>query len=147
MKALCILALAVVLAQSTPKYDPRRDAEKDIREATALAKKTGRNVLLEVGGEWCSWCHILDKYFEDHRDLLALRERNFVTVKVNWSQENENKKVLSKYPEIQGYPHLFVLDADGKLLKSQRTGPLEEGKSYNLGRFAAFLNEWAPKKN
>jgi len=128
------------------KYDPTRNGEKDIAAAVAEAQRTGRNVLLEVGGEWCSWCHILDKYFVDNPRLTELRDRNYVTVKINFSPENLNKPLLSQYPEIPGYPHLFVLDASGKLLKSQGTSAIEEGKSYNLGRFTDFLNKWAPAK-
>jgi thioredoxin-related protein len=128
------------------KYDPKRDAALDIVEAAAEAKRTNKRVLVEVGGEWCIWCHHMDDFFEQNPALLELREKNFVMVKVNFSDENKNEQVLSRYPEIQGYPHLFVLDGDGKLLHSQDTGELEEGKSYNLARFTAFLEEWAPEK-
>lgn len=65
-------------------------------------------------------------------------------VKVNWSPENENRDVLSRYPTIQGYPHLFVLDNDGKILYSEDTSNLEAAKSYNLKKFSAFLLDWAP---
>jgi thiol:disulfide interchange protein len=126
------------------RYDPARDAQKDVDGAVAEAKRTGKRVLVEVGGEWCSWCHTMDRFFQEHPDLLTLRERNFVMVKVNYSKENENQKLLSKYPRIPGYPHLFVLDRNGKLLHSQDTSALEEGKSYNLERFLAFLRQWAP---
>lgn len=60
------------LAQSpyTPvtKYDPKRDAARDINDAVAEAKRTNRRILLEVGGEWCSWCHTLDEFFDKHPD-------------------------------------------------------------------------------
>lgn len=126
------------------KYDPARNAEQDINAALREASRTGKHVLLEVGGEWCIWCHILDAFFEKNPALLALREKNFIMLKVNFSEENQNEQVLSRYPAITGYPHIFVLDAKGKLLRSQDTGQLEEGKSYNLARFTAFLKEWAP---
>src|ERR1700730_7647113 len=116
------------------KYDPNRDAAEDIQDAIKEAQHTNRRILLEVGGEWCSWCHTLDRFFEAHPDLLLLRDKNFVTVKINFSQENENKEVLSRYGAISGYPHIFVLDSDGKLLQSQGTGVLESGKSYDLER-------------
>lgn len=70
------------------KYDPQRNADQDIRDAIAEAKLTNRRILLEVGGEWCSWCHILDNYFAAHSDLVALRDKNFVTLKINFSEEN-----------------------------------------------------------
>lgn len=124
-------------------YDPHSNAAKDIQDAVAEARRTGKRVLLEVGGEWCVWCHRMDRYFEENPKLLELRERNFITVKINFSPANENKKVLSAYPEIQGYPHIFVLDTDGKFLHSQNTGDLESDKSYDLERFIAFLKKWA----
>jgi len=146
--AVISLIIALALGQYVPvtKYDSSRNGERDIAEALAEAERTGRNVLLEVGGEWCSWCHILDKYFVDNPKLTELRDRNYVTVKINFSPENLNQALLSKYPRIQGYPHLIVLDASGKLVKSQGTSELEEGKSYNMIRFAAFLNRFAPSR-
>jgi hypothetical protein len=86
----------------------------------------------------------MDAYFEQQPALLAARERSYVTVKINVSEENENKKFLSRYPKVPGYPHIFVLDADGTLLHSQGTAELESGKSYDLDRFSAFLTKWAP---
>ena len=129
--------------RAAPKYDPKRDPEKDIQDAIAEADRTGKRILLEVGGEWCSWCHIMDRYFEQNPTLLEFREKSFVMVKVNFSRENENKKLLSRYPDIPGYPHIFVLDTDGKLLHSQDTSKLESGKSYDLDKFWSFLKKWA----
>ena len=145
---LTLLLTASASAQSpyTPvtKYDPKRDAARDIDDAVAEAKRTNRRILLEVGGEWCVWCHILDEYFDKHPDLTALRDKNFVTVKINFSEENSNKEVLARYGPINGYPHIFVLDSDGKFLHSQGTGVLESGKSYDLEKMNNFLTQWAP---
>jgi len=125
------------------KYDPKRDAARDVQAAIAEARRSGKRILLEVGGEWCVWCHRMDRYFEENAKLLELREKHFITVKINFSPENENKKLLSAYPEIPGYPHIFVHDTDGKLLHSQNTGELETGKSYDLEKFIAFLQRWS----
>ncbi|MGZ5437345.1 MAG: thioredoxin family protein [Pyrinomonadaceae bacterium] len=126
------------------KYDPKRDAARDIDDAVAEAKRTNRRILLEVGGEWCSWCHILDEFFDKHADLTAMRDKNFVIVKINFSEENPNKEVLSRYGEINGYPHIFVLASDGKLLHSQDTAVFEEGRGYVLERLTTFLTHWSP---
>jgi thioredoxin-related protein len=126
------------------KYDPKRDAAGDIQDAIKEAQIRHKRILLEVGGDWCSWCHTLDNFFATHPELLQLRDKNFVTVKINFSEENENKEVLSRYGDIPGYPHIFVLDSDGKLLLSKNTSALESGKSYDLQRLTAFLKEWAP---
>ena len=145
---LTVFTTQTVAAQSpyTPvaKYDPKRDAARDIDDAVAEAKRTNRRILLEVGGEWCSWCHTLDEFFDNHADLTALRDKNFVTVKINFSDENPNKEVLSRYGEINGYPHIFVLGSDGKLLHSQDTAVFEQGSGYVLERLTTFLTQWAP---
>lgn len=128
-------------------FDPTRDAAKDLQEGVAEAARTGRRVLVDVGGNWCGWCHEMERFIEAHADLKALRDKNYVTVKVNFSPENENAALLSKYPRIKGYPHLFVLDNDGALLHSEDTSLLEDGKSsYVLEKFTAFLQQWAPSR-
>ena len=144
-----LLIAALLLGQYTPvaKYDPGRSAEQDLRNAVAEAQRTGKRILLEVGGEWCSWCHIMDKFFDQNPNLTKLRDTNYVTVKINFSKENENGKFLGQYPKIPGYPHLFVLESNGKLLHSQFTGDLEQGQSYNLQKFTKFLEAWVTKPN
>jgi thioredoxin-related protein len=144
MKILLALLLAAQAGAAIPKYDPRRNADQDVKNAIVEAQKGGKRILLEVGGEWCTWCHILDKYFRDNPTLLASRDRRYVTVKVNYSPENENKALLSRYPAVPAYPHFFVLDKDGKVLNSQATYLLEDGQTYSLAKFTAFLDKWAP---
>jgi thiol:disulfide interchange protein len=128
------------------RFDPARDAAADIRNALTEARRSGRRVLLEVGGEWCIWCRRLDTLFTSHADLAKYREAHFVVVKVNWSKENKNEEVLSRYPPVRGYPHLFVLENDGTLLRSQETGELEKGKGHDPEKVMAFLRAWAPKE-
>lgn len=125
-------------------FDPKRDPASDLEMAKVEAQRGGKRILLDVGGEWCSWCHILDKLVEEDGEIRSFRDANFVWMKVNYSEENENKAFLSAYPAIKGYPHLFVLDADGNLLHSQFTGDLEKGKGYDRKKFFTFLKDWAP---
>lgn len=129
------------------KYDPARNADKDLRDAIIEAQRTGRRILLEVGGDWCKWCHILDRFFAEHPDVVKLREAGFLMVKINFSEENLNKEFLDRFPPVAGYPHFFVLESSGKLLHSQDTGKLEEGEGYNLKKFSSFLEEWSPARH
>jgi thiol:disulfide interchange protein len=131
-------------AATAGPFDPTRDSVKELQQATAEASKSGKRILLDVGGNWCVWCWEMEKFVEEHKELRQLRDRNFVVVMVNYSSENENKALLSRYPQINSYPHLFVLDSDSKLLHSQDTSELELGESYDLEKYTAFLTEWAP---
>ena len=135
-----IAAVAALNAQ----FDPARNPVADLETAKVEAQRGGKRIILDVGGEWCSWCHLLDAFMEGDSEIRRFRDGNYVWMKVNFSEENENTAFLSGYPEIKGYPHLFVLDAEGKLLHSQFTGDLEKGKGYDREKFFAFLKQWAP---
>jgi thioredoxin-related protein len=125
------------------KFDPKRDPAKDLTEAVKAAKKQNKRILLDVGGEWCGWCHKLDKLFATNLEAGKILKEKYVVVKVNFSPENENVAFLSKYPKINGYPHLFVLERDGKLLHSQDTGLLETGPEHDAAKVIPFLKKWA----
>lgn len=132
------------------KFDPTRDAKKDIENAIIESKKNNKRILLDVGGEWCSWCHRLDSLFIKNNHLKEYLYKHYVVVKINVSKENENKEVLSNYPKVVGYPHLFILDTDGKLLHSQNTEALEYSKDkpikgYDKEKVFAFLKKWTLK--
>jgi thiol:disulfide interchange protein len=144
---LSLLALAgIAHAGAFPdRFDPARDAAADVAQAVATAKAEGKRVIVDVGGEWCTWCHILDRFIAGNADVGALIERNYVWVKVNYSKENRNEALLSRWPKIGGYPHLFVLDANGELVHSQDTSVLEAGRGYDKSRVMAFLTRFAPK--
>jgi thiol:disulfide interchange protein len=142
---LCALAASEVF--SLPQdFDPVRNPAQDLEVALRIARAAGRNVLVDVGGEWCSWCHILDRFFTTHPELKHLRDANFIWLKVNWSKENKNEAFLRRWPAIAGYPHFFVLDGNGRLLHSQDTAVLETTKDYDPVAMRAFLVKWAPSK-
>ncbi len=136
-----IAAVAALNAQ----FDPARDPAADLETAKVEAQRGGKRILLDVGGEWCSWCHLLDAFMDGDSEIRRFRDAHYVWMKVNFSEENENAEFLKQFPEIKAYPHLFVLDAQGKLLHSQFTGDLEKGKGYDRAKFFRFLQDWAPE--
>ena len=72
------------------EYDPARDPFVDLEQAVAEAGKTNKHILLEVGGEWCSWCHILDDYLQEKTEVANVLQQNYVVIKVNFGEENFN---------------------------------------------------------
>ena len=39
-------------------YNPTADAQTEIQKAVAQAKAEGKNVFIQVGGNWCPWMSI-----------------------------------------------------------------------------------------
>lgn len=142
-------ASAASIAALNGQFDPARDPSVDLKAAIVHAQRDGKRIILDVGGEWCPWCHLMDRFIEGDDAIRAYRDDHYIWMKVNYSDDNDNAAFLADYPKVKGYPHLFVLDSDGKLLHSQFTGELElgkeQGKGYNRGKFLAFLKQWAEK--
>jgi thiol:disulfide interchange protein len=129
-------------------YDGSRDPAKDLQAAIAEATRTKRRILLEVGGDWCMYCNIMDTTFQTHPQLRKVRDTYYVSVKVNYSKDSPNDEFLSHYPRVIDYPHFFVLDSKGTLLHSQPTHGFEHGKAYNVGKIDGFLKRWGqPEKH
>jgi Thioredoxin-like len=154
----CFLALAIALwmpvtalaANETrplpADFDPARDPAQDLDTALRIAKAARRNVLIEVGGELCARCRALERSFTANPELKKLRDVNYVWLKVNASKDNANEAFLRRFPPVADYPHIFVLDANGRLLHSQNSEALEVGKDYDPAAMRAFLVKWAPDK-
>jgi thiol:disulfide interchange protein len=129
-------------------YDDKADPAQELAALVPAAQASHRRILLVVGGEWCVWCHYLHDFLEKDTDIRSLWDERFVTLHVNWTEENRNEAFLSRYPKIPGYPHIFVLDEDGTFLHSQGTEVLESGRGYSKEAIRAFLEKWsAPKRS
>jgi hypothetical protein len=139
---LCLLA-ASGSAQDSIGYDPSADPFAQLAAAQAEARDDDKRILIIAGGEWCIWCHYLDRFLDDHADIAAGLEQTFVVVKAYYGDETDNQAFFDTLPAAVGYPHFWILAADGSVLESQNTLPLEDGdKSYNVAAFGAFIERW-----
>jgi thiol:disulfide interchange protein len=144
---LYALAQAVVYAgaqlpEYSRVYDPARDPYTDGRTALKLARDTGRRVLVEVGGNWCSWCYALDHFINSDPMLRETLDRHFVVLKVNVSEKNPNREFLAAFPGAYGYPHMYVTDSNGTILHSQDTAEFLQDGEYSRERFLQFIDKW-----
>ena len=136
-------AQALQLPAYSQGYDPARDPFSDGRAALRLAMETHRKVLIEVGGDWCSWCHVLNRFLHEHPALRSRLHETFVLLKVNVDERNDNAEFLSAFPRALGYPHMYVTGNDGTILFSQDTAEFLQDGKYSEQRFQVFLDRWS----
>jgi hypothetical protein len=147
--ALILITQGAFAQLLATKFDPKRDAAADLVSAQTLAGFTGKRILVDVGGEWCRWCRMFDKFVASQPDIKTRIESNFVWIKVNYSAENKNVDVLSRWPKARGYPYFVVLEETGRLLHVQAIQGLEtetENESeegYDPARVMAFLKRFS----
>ncbi len=123
-------------------YDDQRDPFADANAALTLAKKTNRNVLIEIGGNWCTWCHKMDAFLLKNPKVYQALHNKYVLLKVSVSDYNENADFMKSLPPVLGYPHMYVSTASGKMLLSKDTAELQDNGGYSKDYWLAFLNKW-----
>ena len=141
-------AAAEEKAKLPKPYDPKADAQADINKLVAQAKKEGKNIMIQAGGNWCIWCLRFNQYVQTTPELKKMVDKNYLYYHLNYSPDNKNEKVFSQYGnpgEKFGYPVFIVLDKNGKMIHIQQSDVLEEGKGYSLEKTKEFFNQWAPK--
>lgn len=144
---LCISA-TLLFAQETKLYNPAADADKEINAAIKKAKAEGKYVLIQGGGNWCSWCIEFARFAKAEPSIDSVMKASFVWYHLNYSKENENKAVFAKYGYAQrfGFPVFIILDGNGNRIHTQNSEYLEDGKkSYNKAKVQAFLEMWSPR--
>jgi thioredoxin-related protein len=148
-RALVVIAFVVsstrLQAQETKKlYDPTLDGLKQIKEAVSQAKATGKHVLIQYGGNWCSWCVKFDAFCKADTAISKIISTNYIPVKLNYSPENKNdaSNEFLGNPTRFGFPVFIILDGKGKVLHIQDSGLLEEGKGYSQDKVKRFFGNW-----
>ena len=86
--------------------------------AFALARQTGKPILLDVGAVWCHWCHVMDRESYEDPALAQTINDHFVAIKVD---RDERPDVDARYrAAVQaisgqgGWPLTAILTSDGK---------------------------------
>ena len=143
--AALILATPFLVHAADAMYPPVERAKADIEGALTKAAKSGKRVIVDFGGNWCTDCKILDINLKKPENA-ALLERNFVMVHVNVGEKGitDNFDVAERFgiPLKKGVPALAVLDSDGRLVHAQKNGEFESLRKMDPKSVNDFLNEW-----
>lgn len=143
--SIFVLAAIVLFAQEKPTvYNPNADAKTDLKNAIAKAKASNKHVLIQVGGNWCSWCIKFHKMATTDSKVDSIIKADYVYLLLNYSKENKNFDVLKtlQNPQRFGFPVFVILDGNGKLLHTQDSGLLELDKGYDPKKVSTFLKQW-----
>lgn len=145
-----ILNFSFAFSQDLTKfhlYNPSENAETEITNAVKEAKREGKHVFIQIGGNWCIWCARFNDFINSDTEIDSIIKSDYIVYHMNYSKENYNAKLLSEYgfPQRFGFPVFLVLNDKGKLIHTQNSWYLEDGKkSYDRDKTISFLNNWSP---
>jgi thiol:disulfide interchange protein len=124
-------------------YPAAGRATTELAVALAAASSGHKRVILDFGGNWCTDCHVLDRYFHDSTNGPLLHA-DFILVYINVGRLNENLDIAERYhiPLRKGVPALAVLGENGELLYSQSTGEFQPMRALQSSAVTEFLLHW-----
>jgi uncharacterized protein YyaL (SSP411 family) len=127
-------------------YNPDANAKEDIAKAVRQAKAENKQVLLQIGGNWCPWCVRLHEMETTDNQIDSLLKADYVLVLVNVPKEKEkrNPELMASLgnPQRFGFPVLVILDQEGVRLHTQDSWYLEKDKYYDKEKVVHFLEMW-----
>jgi thioredoxin-related protein len=155
VKAVVLLSMLLVALEASATapaeepaelYDPAADVEKDVAALLEKTKASKKHIMLQIGGNWCGWCHRFHGFVNEDEELKASLNKNFEVYHLNFSEENQNLAYLKKlrFPQRFGFPVIVILDGEGNRLHTQDSALLEEGKTYNKDKVKTFFENWSP---
>lgn len=108
-----------------------RLASLPLEEALIKAKSEKKLVMVDVSAIWCPTCRRLDIEIFGREDVARVIGEKYVFTRLEYESQ-EGQQFLEKY-EASGFPSLFLLDGDGKLIKRLRV-------TFDAGEFIRQLN-------
>ena len=134
-------------------YNENQDARADLKKAITRAQKENKNILVQFGGNWCSWCMRFHALVTGVPGVDSLMKTNYVYMLLNVPHEKEKRDntIFSEfgYPNRFGYPVFVILDKNGKRLNTQDSDAFEyfnpDVKGYDTTKVKRFLTMWTPK--
>jgi thioredoxin-related protein len=141
------LAVASQDFKSFNLYKPGENANQALQKAVKEAKEKNKHVLVQVGGNWCIWCYRFNDVVTKDKKLDSAMMANYVVYHLNYSPEDKNTELFTKYkfPQRFGFPVFLILNEKGDLLHTQNSWYLEADKTYDKEKTMAFFNDWGKK--
>ncbi len=121
MKKLLLLSAAVFFSGALAA-SAELNWLTDFAAAKSKAKSDHKLVLLDfTGSDWCGWCKLLKAEVFSQPQFQEYAAKNLVLVELDFPRskpqtdaiKKQNSELADQY-QIEGFPTLVVLDAEGK---------------------------------
>ena len=126
-------------------YDPNADATTAVDAAFARAKKNGKRVLIDLGGNWCPDCIVLANLMQ-LAELKPFLAAHFEIVSVDVGRFDKNLQIPARFgitERLEGVPSVIVAEPDGRFVNPGRIAALADARHMTPQAIADWLALWA----
>lgn len=159
--AALLLATPALAAAPTPKlsiaslqqlpivtmrpYDEKADANAQVDRAFAQARKSGKRVLIDLGGNWCPDCIVLANFLH-LPEMRRFMDTHYEVAMVDVGRFDRNLQVPARFgfkTRLKGVPTLLIATPDGELVNRDDVFATTSASSMTPKSLADYLAKYA----
>jgi len=135
---------ALPVVERTP-YDESANADTAVDAAFARAKRSGKRVLIDLGGNWCGDCIVLANLMQ-LPELKPFLAAHFEIVSVDVGRFDKNLQIPARFgitKRLEGVPSVIIAEPDGHFVNEGRIAALADARHMSPQAIADWLAQWA----
>jgi hypothetical protein len=125
-------------------YDEKANADAAVNAAFARAKKDGKRVLIDLGGNWCTDCIVLANVLE-LPEIKSFVDAHYEVVSVDIGRYDRNLQIQKRFgldKRLDGVPSILIANPDGTLVNRGHTAALIDARNVTPQGIANWLAQW-----
>src|ERR1700749_654391 len=111
-------------------FNEAANANHDVDAAFARAKRSGKEVMIDLGGNWCADCRIMAGLME-LPEMRHFLDAHYEIVSVNVGRFDTNLQIPARYgitSKLEGVPAFLVVTANGKLVNPGQVSAIQDAR-------------------
>jgi len=132
------------VVERTP-YNEKADAVAAVDAAFARARKSGKRVLIDLGGNWCGDCIVLANIMQ-LKEMKPFIASHFEFVAVDVGRFDKNLAIPARFgitKRLEGVPSVIIAEPDGKFVNEGKISALSDARHMTPQGVADWLAQWA----
>lgn len=126
-------------------YDEKADANIQVDRAFAKARKSGKRVLIDLGGNWCPDCIVLANFLQ-LPEMRRFMDTHYEVAMVDVGRFDRNLQVPARFgfkDRLKGVPTLLIATPDGKLVNPSDVFATTNARGMTPQSLADYLAKYA----
>lgn len=142
---LAISSLSELPVVERAPFMEKANADAAVDAAFARAKKSGKRVLIDLGGNWCGDCVVLANLMR-LKEMQPFLAAHFEMVSVDVGRFDKNLQIPARFgitKRLEGVPAVIIAEPDGKFVNPGRITALADARHMSPQAIADWLAQWA----
>lgn len=126
-------------------YDEKADANAQVDRAFANARKSGKRVLIDLGGNWCPDCIVLANFLQ-LPEMRRFIDTHYEVAMVDVGRFDRNLQIPARFgfkDRLKGVPTLLIATPDGNLINRNDVFATTNARGMTHQLLAGYLAKYA----